>query len=423
MARVDDPSTGGVRPTGPIPAGRAPGAAAGDAPVKPGRADWYSYTRADHARLAAEDRRFYQEAIRRVRGARAAGRDPGALTDQAQRPARNLGVRPQNQFDGDARNACGTTSLASILDFWAPGSPIAKHQVLDKAIRQADLFTAPDELLRFARDNGYRAGIKTDASLDDIRRMLDQGVPVQVMVDPDGDGGDITLHYVAVTGYKTDASGRLTGLTITDPGGGEVYEEDADHFTKRWSNLKLQGVETGLNRMMMTYVPEGDRPIKGLDGQVRRAADLELPGNGFLGSVFSDSQPARTLTRGISNAVNGAQNRNPVRMLGGAFQVLAGLPGLVGGAAGQYVQQGGDAALAWAGRKWQVGGPAGKAAAILGYAGGGIAKGIGWGLSKVGAAESWVVGQFGDGVGRAGDALNSAAGAAWRGLGKAFSGW
>ncbi|MBM3266940.1 MAG: C39 family peptidase [Candidatus Sericytochromatia bacterium] len=410
MPRVDQAGPAGNRPTAPI------AAPTGAVPPKPGRADWYSFSRPDHARLAAEDRAFYQAAIRRVREARRAAE----AADQA---PRNLAVRPQNQFDGDDRNACGTTSLAGILAYWDPGSRLGNHQALDRLMRRGDMFSSPDELLRVARAAGYRADMKTGASLDDIRKMLDQGVPVQVVVDPDSDGGDITLHYVAVTGYKTDSSGKITSLTITDPGGGEVYEEAADHFLKRWSDLRMGGIATGFDRVMLSYVPAGDRPIKGLDGKSRPASEIALAGDGLLGSVFSDSQPIRTAARGMSNAVNGALGGNPVRALAGAFQVVGGIPGLLVGGAGQYLGRGGDAALGWAERQWREGGALGKVGAAFGFAGGGLAQGLGWGLAKAGAAWSYGAGRIGDGIGKVGDGLASLGGSVARGLKDVFGGW
>jgi len=415
MAKIDEPRNT-AQPTTPIKPPTAPQDP--DQPLKPGRSDWYSYARKDHQKLAAEDKAFYADAIRRVKAA-VAGVFGATGKPTVNTAPRNLGVRPQNQFDGSDRNACGTTSLASILDYFNPGSPVAKHQAIDQAIRRGDMFSSPEELMRFAQDNGYRASHKSGASLDDIRKMLDQGVPVQVMVDPDGNGSDTTLHYVAVTGYKTDASGKITGVTITDPGGGEVYEEDADHFLKRWSNLEMGGVEVGFDREMITYVPDDGRPLKGLDGQTRKASDIQLAGNGFFGDILTDSQPIRTEARGLSNIVNGALGWNPIRLLGGAFQLLVGLPGALGGLAGRYIQKGGDAALGWAKEQWQHGGAPGKVGAVFGFAGGSIAKGLGWTVSKASDAWSWGVGKIGDGIGKVGDLAKSGVGA----VKKLFSGW
>lgn len=388
--------------------------------VRPGRADWFSFRRPDHAKLAEEDRRFYAEAIKAVKAAaQAVASGVADATPVERKTVRTLAVKPQNQFDGDDRNACGTTSLASILAFFDPGSPLARHQVLDKQMRNADLFSAPDELLRFARENGYRAGMKTDASLDDIKGMLDKGVPVQVLVDPDNDGGDITLHYVAVTGYKADVSGKITHLTITDPAGGEVYEEAADHFVKRWANLKVGGFDAGFNRVMLTYLPDDGRAIKGADGQVRRAPEIDLPDDGFLGNPLSDSQRGRTLANGIANVVNGAVNVNPGRLVGGVVQTLGGaVTGLVGWG-GHYLDKAGDSAFEWARDQWRNGGALGKVAGGFGFLGGGLAKGIGVPLEKVGNGASWAIGKVGDGLGWLGD---KAVGGV-KAIGDLFSGW
>ncbi|HEX8436702.1 C39 family peptidase [Archangium sp.] len=206
----------------------------------------------------------------------------------------DLGVLAQNQGN---TNACGTTSLANVMTHW--GMP-RTHEQIDKSIRPFDLFTAPDKLVSYARDNGLRAEIKNDAKLDDLARMVDQGVPPIVLMDPDSDK-NANLHYMTVTGYNRDANGKISDLVIADSAGGHRYTMPAAEFQKQWDNLKMGGVGTGLNNVMITTVPKDGRMITGGDGVARKASDIQLPKNSFWSNLKSG------FARGVANVIaNGA---------------------------------------------------------------------------------------------------------------------
>ncbi|MBM3269248.1 MAG: C39 family peptidase [Candidatus Sericytochromatia bacterium] len=357
-----------------------------------------------------------------------------------------LNVKPQDQFANTTdRNACGTTSLAMIMDYWYPGRKGNDHFTIDKEIRRADLFSTPDNLARYAESHGLRASVKTEASLSDIKYALDRGLPVQVVIDPDGDKSDFVTHFVVVEGYETDASGKITRLRISDPAGGDKYTLDADTFMKRWTDLHYSGVPSGMSRMMITYAPKDNRPITGLDGVTRRANDIKLPGNSLFHDIFSNSTPARTLGNGISDVVSGAANLDLGTFAGGLVKTVGGAVGTALSIGGGYAQKGGDAAINWANKQWKSGGVLGKIGAVFGWAGGGIAKGVGFAVQKVGNAIGWVAGKVGDGVRKVGNAISdgakavgnaiadgakavgnavgSAAKAVGKGIKKIFSGW
>ena len=194
-------------------------------------------------------------------GARTVARDSLAISGAAKAgpTARTLDVKPQNQYDGKDKNACGTTSLAMVLDLFCPGRPGNIHGVIDREIRRADLFSTPDKLASYAENHGLRAAVKSDASLSDLRGSLDKGLPVQVAIDPDGDKSDFTTHFVVVEGYEQDASGKITAVKISDPAGAKKYTLDAETFMKRWSDLSFGNVASGMDRVMITYAPKDNR--------------------------------------------------------------------------------------------------------------------------------------------------------------------
>lgn len=197
----------------------------------------------------------------------------------------DLGVLAQDQGN---TNACGTTSLANVMTFW--GMP-RTHEQIDASVRAFDLFSAPDKLVEYARDNGMRAELKADASLNDLAHMVDQGAPPIVLIDPDNDK-NANLHYVTVTGYQRDASGKITDVAIADSAGGYRYTMPAEKFQQQWDHLKMGGVSTGLNNVMITAVPKDGRMVTGGDGVQRRASDLQLPESSFGSNLKSGAARA-----------------------------------------------------------------------------------------------------------------------------------
>jgi hypothetical protein len=204
----------------------------------------------------------------------------------------DLGVLAQNQGN---TNACGTTSLANVMTHW--GMP-RTHEQIDKSIRPFDLFTAPDKLVEYARDNGMRAELKADATLDDLARMVDQGAPPIVLIDPDNDN-NANLHYVTVTGYTRGADGKISDVVIADSAGGRRYSMPVAEFQQKWDNLKMGGVGTGLNNVMITAIPNDGRTVTGGDGVQRKASDIQLPKTSFWSNLKSGF--ARIVANGIAN--------------------------------------------------------------------------------------------------------------------------
>lgn len=209
----------------------------------------------------------------------------------------DLGVIPQDQGN---TNACGTTSLANVLTHW--GKPTT-HEQIDKDIRAFDMFTAPDKIVDYARSHGMRAEMKVDASVDDIAKMIDQGVPPIVLMDPDSDN-NLNQHYVTVSGYNRDANGKITDLVISDSAGGDRYTMPVEEFQKKWDDLKMKGVSTGLNNVMISVVPNDGRKITGGDGVTRSASDIQLPKSSFWSNL--KSSVARGVANLLANVTNGA---------------------------------------------------------------------------------------------------------------------
>jgi hypothetical protein len=61
----------------------------------------------------------------------------------------------------------------------------------------------------------------------------------------------------------------------------------AEKFQQQWDHLKMGGVSTGLNNVMITAVPNDGRMVTGGDGVQRRASDLQLPKSSLGSNVKS----------------------------------------------------------------------------------------------------------------------------------------
>lgn len=210
----------------------------------------------------------------------------------------DLGVLAQDQGN---TNACGTTSLANVMTYWGKSTT---HNEIDKSIRAFDVFTAPDKIVDYARSNGMRADIKTDANVEDLAKMVDQGVPPIILMDPD-ESSNANLHYMTVTGYNRDSSGKISDVVVADSAGGNRYTMSADEFQKKWSDLKMGGVSTGLSNVMISTVPNDGRTVVGGDGVSRKSSDIQLPSSTLTSDIKSGF--ARLAANGVSNVTHAAE--------------------------------------------------------------------------------------------------------------------
>lgn len=185
--------------------------------------------------------------------------------------------------DQGQTNGCGTTSLAMMLSYWKNQPGAFTREKIDSAIRHFNLFTSPQNSAKYARDNGMRAEVVNNAKVEDLTKLLDKGVPVQILYDPNGDGSDEALHYVVATDYTKDDKGNVTGIKIADPAGGYETTVPISEFKDRWDKLQFMGQNTGLSNVMIPMLPKENTPIKGKDGVVRNSKDIQLPKGGNLG--------------------------------------------------------------------------------------------------------------------------------------------
>jgi hypothetical protein len=139
-------------------------------------------------------------------------------------------------------NACGTTTLAEIMSYLGVQMDQAGA---DNAIRRLNTFTAPEDMIDFARSKGLKAEGYNNGSWEEVKAMIDARHPVQAMVDGSKsvvvngtDNFSVNgLHYIAITGYGTDPATGEQFVTYHDPNRASEQRMSVSDFEKMWGNV------------------------------------------------------------------------------------------------------------------------------------------------------------------------------------------
>lgn len=183
-------------------------------------------------------------------------------------------------------NACGTTSLTSVLNHF--GVKTKDHFEVDKSIRSKrfDMFTAPGDIVSYAKSKGLNAGLKKDSNPEEVAGFIDKGVPVMALIDSGGKY-DFNMHWIVITGYDRDDKGKIASFVVSDPGGGYQHTEDIKSFSARWNNIKVGtekmpiiggkvSLSSGYNNLIIPIAPK-NKNITLPDGRVASTKGLKLP--------------------------------------------------------------------------------------------------------------------------------------------------
>jgi hypothetical protein len=220
-------------------------------------------------------------------------------------------------------NACGTTTLAEIMSYL--GVPMTQADV-DAAIRRTDIFTAPGDMIEFARDHGLEAEGYNHGTWQEVKAMIDAGHPVQALVS--GDDSVVVngtsnfsvdgLHYIAITGYGRDAATGQEYVVYHDPNRTTEQRMSVADFEKMWGD-----VPAGFDNFFIGYGPGGSNLPFGRDDGIE----------GTLGAL-----------NGVTNMTNGFDRvisfDSPGSVLHGLLQAPGGFLQTIGAGIGGGVQIG-----------------------------------------------------------------------------------
>ena len=347
------------------------------------------------------------------------GTSTSALTAGGTTTLPNVTNMPFYIQDG---NSCGTTTLAEIMTYL--GVPMTQADV-DEAIRRMNTFTAPDDMIEFARDHGLEAEGYNHGSWEEVKSMIDAGYPVQAMINGDDsvavNGGSESfsvdgLHYIAITGYGTDPATGEEFVIYHDPNRGTEQRISVADFEKMWGD-----VPGGFDNYFVAYGPKG--------------ADLPPGRDDGIESTLG-------VLNGVTNITNGLDRIGSFDSFGsvvhGIPQVVGGLVQTVGSFVGGLFQLG----AGWLNNAVEgipvlenIVQPIGDIINGVGAVIGDVFNGIGEACDSIGGAfESLFEGDFGGFVEGVGDAVGDVVGGVVDAVGDAvdavgdavsdfFSGW
>jgi predicted double-glycine peptidase len=133
----------------------------------------------------------------------------------------NIPFYPQLAFQ------CGPASLAGVLTFY--GEDVTPDEVADAVFRKHIRGTVTLDMVLYARHKGFSAKWYS-GSVDDIRRSVNEGVPLIVMVDF-GLANISNNHYIVVVGYNQD------GVIVNSAKAREKLIT-WNHFLTRWDRTE-----------------------------------------------------------------------------------------------------------------------------------------------------------------------------------------
>jgi hypothetical protein len=166
--------------------------------------------------------------------------------------------------------SCGTSSLWMALQYHKPEG-VDFHK-LDNSVRPTRQFgrlfgTSPGALADYVARMDLKAVTKTHGTTYDLRRMLNQGLPVVLLGDR-GSRTDPSMHYRVVTGYKgTDdrtATWTLRDALIED---GKELTFTTEELMAFWGNLAMFNLKIPFERPMVVIAPRDHQGVLPADNR------------------------------------------------------------------------------------------------------------------------------------------------------------
>lgn len=210
--------------------------------------------------------------------------------------------------------ACGTTCLAMVIRFLTKDSSITPENIDREIRRLPGMFSAPVDLITYARRKGLQSEEYNHSSLEQVEELVTQGIPVMPLLDltPNNALDFDQWHWVVVVGVdKTDGQ---KVLLINNPWG-QQEEWGQERFSKEWTCLRLLRLTFGYNNYLIA---------------------IGTPGDSLPPCCAEGVGPANAVTKGLADVVNGfatVRRNHSLRglggMLGGAFIFLYGMACIV----------------------------------------------------------------------------------------------
>ncbi|MFH1404411.1 MAG: CARDB domain-containing protein [Candidatus Altiarchaeota archaeon] len=241
-------------------------------------------------------------------------------------------------------NACGTTSLAYILRYLT-GSDSHTHFTVDDECRasasehswgnEGGMFGDPTILVEYARSQGVNAEVYQNGDFSEIRRFIDRGIPVMLVLTTDGTGNVFAGHFIVVVNYcsrPTGVPGEMeTVYAIYNPWGYQ-YEIPEDRLARYWGQMTLGDSDILLWKRLYIAVSNQSLPAGDLDDiktELAFSTSLSMMSNGA--DDFADGEVVEglvemfggtvtTIVSGLSDLLLGwGGHTDKVPLIGGVF--------------------------------------------------------------------------------------------------------
>ena len=136
--------------------------------------------------------------------------------------------------------SCGAAALQMVFRFY--GEVYSEKELAQSLGTRKDFGTSHQAMINLARSKGFRVYETNQASLMEIKSLINRSFPVIVnFIEPSSDEG----HYAVVVAIRR---GRIV---LNDPWNGKGFTMKAEDFKKRWIN----GLKTS-RRWLMAIRPK-----------------------------------------------------------------------------------------------------------------------------------------------------------------------
>lgn len=147
---------------------------------------------------------------------------------------------PMDSVRQETEYTCGPAALKAVEDYYE-GEDIPEEEIAEEAGTTERAGTDPDSMVEAAEEMGYTVEMVEDMTTDQLKNLLDEGIPVICGIQAWGDPEDYddeelpSGHYVVAIGYDDD------NIYFEDPGmDGRGYIPTAE-FVRRWHDKAYKG--------------------------------------------------------------------------------------------------------------------------------------------------------------------------------------
>ncbi|MDD5448404.1 MAG: C39 family peptidase [Actinomycetota bacterium] len=167
-------------------------------------------------------------------------------------PLCQIGNTEEGGILSQTGNSCGTCCATAILNYF--GIQVAREQI-DSEIRNFNIFTAPNLLVRYLREKGLEATFLNEGSIEELIGYLERNIPVILLVDtrPYDPLNPFHMHYVVAISSRKGEDGFHFGFY--NPWGlrEEITEKELEDS---WSKLHI-GPFICWDRALIPVAPPG----------------------------------------------------------------------------------------------------------------------------------------------------------------------